>query len=315
MAELRGVPARIGAADVTRLESETGRLRGVDYRRGGGACRDAVVGSAARSDQLLRASASAEVRARLLVALADRHNLAGWTCFDTGLEQAAQEHWERALELASQAGDQNLIANIHYRAGRLRLHNGRRREALEIFALGVPAAQRSGSHHATALLRANEAWAHAGLGDQGLAKLRLGQAHEEFARSSDGVVPGWARFFDATDLSALTGMVFTELARTVDACHTATAIPALTAAILGYPDTMARSRALSLVALTANHLLGNDFDHADLVGQRALAAAGAVRSTRVADRLRPLRRLAERYRGDPHARHLAARVAAFTAHR
>ncbi|MFI9812881.1 tetratricopeptide repeat protein [Saccharothrix variisporea] len=312
MVEQRHVPARIGVRDVVRLEEETDRLRGMDYRLGGGASRDSAIVTAAWSDQLLRAKSTAAVRTRLLVALADLHNLAGWTCFDTGLDQAAARHWDRALVLAAEAGHDELVANIHYRAGRMRLHNARRREALEIFELGVLAAKRARSTHAVAMLRANEAWAHAGLGDQGLALIRLRQAHEEFDRSAPGDAPAWARFFDETDLSAMTGVVHTELARTVDPSHTATAIPALTAAVEGYPSGMARSRTFSLIALTTNHLLDGDFDQADAVGRRAVAQACELSSIRVADRLQPLRHLADRYRGDPHARMLTARIAAFT---
>ncbi|MBW4716913.1 tetratricopeptide repeat protein [Saccharothrix obliqua] len=312
MADRGRVPARIGAGDVARLEAETERLRGLDYRLGGGSCRDQVIVTAAWHDRWLRSAAGARVRLRLRVALADVHNLAGWTCFDTGREQDAARHWERALALAVDAGHQDLVANIHYRSGRLRLHGGRRREALEDFRRGLVAARRAGSYHAIAVLRANEAWAHAGMGDRGMAVIRLRQAHEDFARSAGTPVPGWARFFDATDLSALTGLVHTELARTADPGHTAIAIPALTAAILGYPDDMVRSRALSLVALAANHLVDRDFAHAAAVGGRAIAAAADVSSIRVADRLQPLRHLADRHRGDPHARRLAARIAAFT---
>jgi len=148
-----------------------------------------------------------------------------------------------------------------------------------------------------------------------MAVLRLRQAHEDFARSSPDPAPGWARFFDGTDLAALTGVVHTEPVRTVDPAHTATAIPALTAAIAGYSAGMARSRAPALVALATNHLLDNDFAQADLVGQRAVAAAAGVGSTRVTDRLRPLRHLAERHGADPHARDLAARLTAFTGSR
>jgi len=90
MAGRRRVPARIGVADVARLEAEIELLRGLDYRRGGAACRDAVIVTAAWHGQLLRSAAAPAVRARLRAALADAHNLAGWTCFDTGLDQAAE---------------------------------------------------------------------------------------------------------------------------------------------------------------------------------------------------------------------------------
>ncbi|WP_077011677.1 hypothetical protein [Saccharothrix sp. ALI-22-I] len=312
MAEHPHVPARIGVEDVVRLEAETERLRGLDYRQGGAACRASAVVCAAWHDRLLDADATDAVRERLLVALADVHNLAAWTCFDTGLEEAAARHWDRALELAVEAGHHDLEANIHYRAGRMRLHRGRCREALEMFERGLVAARRAGSRRAVALLQANQAWAHAGLGNQCEAMRLLNLAHDGFARVPSGPVPGWARFFDESDLCGLTGVVLTELARTVNPAHSATAIDTLTTAVRGYPDEMARSRAFSLVALATNHLVEHDFDHAAEVGGQALAAAGEVGSTRVADRLTPLRRLADRYRTDPHARTLSDRIAAFT---
>ncbi|WP_053716061.1 hypothetical protein [Saccharothrix sp. NRRL B-16348] len=311
MAEPQHVPAHIGVADVERLAAETERLRGVDYRRGGGACRESAIECATRHDRLLDAAAPGTVRRRLLVALADLHNLAAWTCFDTGFEDTATRHWDLALGMAVEAGHHDLAANIHYRVGRLRLHGGRRREALEAFSAGLVAARRAGSRRAVAMLRANQAWAHAGLGDEAEAVRLLNLAHDEFARAS-GPAPGWARFFDEPDLCGLTGVVLTDLARTVDPAHTAPAIDSLTAAVAGYSAGMTRSRAFSLMALAANHLVDGDCDQAADVGGQALALAGAIRSTRVADRLRPLRRLADRHPGNPHARTLSARVAAFT---
>ncbi|MEU4745366.1 tetratricopeptide repeat protein [Actinosynnema sp. NPDC023658] len=158
MAELRHVPAHAGVEDVVRLEDETERLRGLDYRAGGGASRDAAVACARHHDRFLEADLTDAVRARLLVALADLHNLAAWTCFDTGRPEVASRHWERALALATEAGHRDLEANVHYRVGRLRLHHCRWREALERFTRGLAAARRSGSRRAVALLHANQAW-------------------------------------------------------------------------------------------------------------------------------------------------------------
>ncbi|WP_123742630.1 hypothetical protein [Saccharothrix texasensis] len=110
----------------------------------------------------------------------------------------------------------------------------------------------------------------------------------------------------------MSGVVLTGPARTVDPSRTAAAIGSLTAAVSGYPEGMTRSRAFSLMALAANHLLDGDFDHAADVGARAPALAGTIRSTRVADRLRPLRRLAGRHPGNVHARAPSAGIAAFT---
>ncbi|QFZ18128.1 hypothetical protein [Saccharothrix syringae] len=313
MADRGQYPARIGAADVAELEERTRGLRARDYRGGGGTCRGAAIAAAAAGERLLGATASPRVRRRLLVALADLHNLAAWTCFDTGLDGPAVRHWTRAEELAASADSPELVANIHYRVGRLHLHRGDPVAALGCFGQGLVAARRAGSPHATAILRANQAWALAGRGDRAAALRRLGQAHEAFAACRPADAPAWARFFDETDLTAINGMVHTELARTVDPVHAATAIPALTSAVAGYPGDMHRSRTLSLIALTANHLVDNDFAEAAAVGERALELAAGVDSARVADRLRPVGELAGRYRGDARARELAGRIAAFAA--
>lgn len=303
------VPERVGFDDVARVEEETAVLRREDYRRGGGACRDAVVVSAQWHDRLLAAQATDAVRVRLLVALADAHNLAAWTCFDTGARQAAGRHWSRALELATEAGHDDLVANIHYRAGRLHLHRGACDDALAEFDRGAASAGRAGSAHSRAILHVNQAWAHAAAGNVELAVACLRQAHDQFDRASE--VADWARFFDETDLSAMTGVVHTELARTVDRNHSATAIPLLTAAAADYGPDMARSRALSLIALTTNHLLAHDFDEAAAVCEVALEASSGIGSARLLDRLAPVRSLASRHRANSDAARLAARVDAF----
>ncbi|MGM1064857.1 tetratricopeptide repeat protein [Saccharothrix sp. Mg75] len=309
MAE-RGVPGRIGLADVARLEAEVHQLRDLDYRFGGGVCRDAALVRAANNDQLLEAHCTALVRTQLLASLGDLHNLAAWMCFDTGLTRAARLHWRVALEFARDAGHQDLAANVHYRLGRVHLHLGEHREALGRFALGLATGC---SPHAASVLHVNMAWAHAGLGDRPAALADLHQAHDRFARSGPAAPPGWARFFDDVDLSAMTGMVHTELARTVDLAHTGTAVPALTNAVFGYSEGMVRSRVFCLIALSTNHLLDGDADQAARVGEQALASAPTVHSARLSDRLAELRALADRHPKDTSARELASRIDAFTA--
>ncbi|MBP2335361.1 tetratricopeptide (TPR) repeat protein [Saccharothrix coeruleofusca] len=300
------VPERVGFEDVARIEEGTAVLRQEDYRAGGGACRDAAVASAQWHDRLLDARATHAVRVRLLVALADAHNLAAWTCFDTGVNQAAGRHWARALELATEAGHDDLAANIHYRTGRLHLHRGACDDALLEFDRGAAVAV---SAHSKAILHVNQAWAHAAVGNVRPALECLRRAHDQFDRASE--VADWARFFDGTDLTAMTGVVHTELARTVDRAHSATAIRLLTAAAAGYGPNMARSRALSLIALTTNHLLAHDFDEAASVCEEALEASRGIGSTRLADRLAPVRGLAMLHRENADAAGVAARVDAF----
>lgn len=291
----RGIPPRrIGMPDVERLERATARFRAIDYPSGGGACCEEVGAAVADAERLLTASASRVVRGRLLVALADLHNLAAWTCFDVGSPGRADRHWTRALALATEAADHSLVANIRYRTGRVHLHGHAPSRALGLFEAGARAARMAGSQHTTALLLTNQAWALAALGDRPGALRRLGQALDHFDRSRPDAAPAWARFFDEVDLSAMLGVVHTELALSTGAAHTSLAISALVRATESYGPGMARSRVFSLIALAVDHVLDGDFDHAARVAAEAVEGARGVRSARVVDRMRPLARLAER---------------------
>ncbi|HEX4705496.1 MAG TPA: tetratricopeptide repeat protein [Pseudonocardiaceae bacterium] len=295
-------------ADVERLEIATSSIRALDYRYGGGRCRTAVATVVAQAEPLLGAAASDPVLARLCTALADLHNLAGWVCFDTGSTTVARTHFNRALTLAAQAGNDDLITNICYRAGRMHLHRDAPRDALGVFRLGQHVAHACGSALASAILHVNQAWAHAKLGLADQAHALLGMAEDAFARTNSHAAPPWAAFFSPVDLTAMAGTVHTDLARVVDPSHAVTAIPLLESSIDGYGPDMARSRAFNLISLAVNHVLDGDLDHAATVGARAVAACGDLTSTRVRDRLRPLRELVETRKSDPNARELADRI-------
>ena len=183
------------------------------------------------------------------------------------------------------------------------------------FQLGQVAAHASGSALAVAILYANQAWAYAkmGLDDEALAL--LGRSTDEFARADLAEVPAWATFFTETDMSAMVGTVYTELALTVDPAYTRSAIPALSTAINGYDQDMTRSRSFTLISLATNHLLEDDIDHAATVGAQAVAVAESVKTVRTKDRVRPLKREADKRRDNADARALSERIATFTATR
>ena len=153
-------PSRINMFDVRQIEAATRALRSLDDRHGWGFSWDAVAAQLAWGHQMLSAPASAEAKQRLHVALAELHNLAGWTSFDRGRFDTARDHFGRALELAKAGDADELAANILNRMGRMYLHTDAPDEALKMFKLGQLAALRSGADDAMELLRLNEAWAH-----------------------------------------------------------------------------------------------------------------------------------------------------------
>jgi transcriptional regulator with XRE-family HTH domain len=308
---LTPAPGRIGMTDVRQVEAATRALRSLDYQYGGGFCRDAVVAQLSWGQQMLSASGTDVVKQRLHVALADLHNLAGWTSFDIGLIDSARNHFGRALELAKAGNSNQLVANILYRMGRVYLHKESPDDALKMFQLGQIAAQESGSELAVAVICANQAWAYAMMGHEDQTMKLIGRTRDEFARAGGGDAEDWVKFFNEDDVYAMIGTVHTVLAQQVDTKHTKYAIPALQRAISSYGDDMARSKAFNLSFLATNHLLDGDIDHGAKVGHQAVDLAQHLKSRRVKDRLMPLKTEADKRRNYSDARDLSDTIARF----
>ncbi|MDX3662299.1 hypothetical protein PV646_33775 [Streptomyces sp. ID05-26A] len=274
--------SRVGLVHVRHLRAMTSALRAVDYRYGGGSCRTQVEALLSWCDKAFAHSASAAVRRDFRAAIAELHALAGWTAFDAGLGGSAHRHFLLALDFAQ---DEDLVANIRYRMGRVHLHHGGPAEALGMFRLAGMVAN---SHHTNAILAANQAWCYAEMGQRVPALAMLGRAHDEFARSDVDAAAPWAAFFDVHDLSGITGAIYTSLSRTVDRGFARPAITALRQAVTGYRDDMARSRTFALIALSLNHLVEGDADEAAVTAGLAVAQTGDMMSARTRKKLEPL---------------------------
>lgn len=305
--ETAPAPSRIGTFDVEHVEALTAAMRALDYRYGGGACRDAVAAQVRWSQQLLGAMCSDETRDRLHLALADLHNLAGWTSFDVGMFSVARRHFARALEQAKQVDDSSLAANILYRMGRLHLHRGMHKDALRFFQLGQISAQDSGCGVTVAMLCANEAWAYAMLGDPTQMSRSLARAQDEFDRADHGNAQSWVRFFGQADLHASIGIVRSAVREPNDQ-GIASAIDHITCGInLRGPD-MTRSRTFELTALAVTYLRAGERDEGLRIGNDAANSAALVRSIRTLDRLEPLQRITAERVNDADAQALARRI-------
>jgi len=282
--------SKIGLVHVKHLRTMTAALRAVDYRYGGGSCRTQVQALLSWCDKAFAHSANAAIRREFRCAIAELHALAGWTAFDAGLGGSAHRHFLLALNFAQ---DEDLVANIRYRMGRVHLHHGGPAEALGMFRL---AGLVSNTHHTNAILAANRAWCHAEMGQRVPALAMLGLAHDEFARSDVSAAAPWAAFFDVHDLAGITGAVYTSLARTVDTSFARPAITSSLQAVTGYRDDMARSRSFALIGLSLNHLLEGDADEAAVVAALAVTQSGDIVSARMRKKLEPLHAEASRRR-------------------
>src|SRR5437764_826171 len=153
------------------------------------------------------------------------------------------------------------------------------------------------------------------VGRAGEALALRGRCREPLARVDLAVALPWATFFTETDMSAIVGTVYSELALAVDPSYTRLAIPAVSAALNGYGPDMTRSQSFNLIFLATNHLLDGDIDRAATVGAQAVAVAESVKTVRTKDRLRPLKREADKRWRNADARALSERIATFTATR
>jgi hypothetical protein len=296
----RGV--RIGAGDIGRLEAATREFRALDYRHGGGSCRDAVQTLVPYAELMLLGVVQESTVPRLCTAVADLLNLAGWTSFDEGRPGAALAAFGRALELATAAGNDELVANVCYRVGRLYLHYDAVDEAVNQFEHGQAAARRTNSMLARATLSVNLAWAQAMRGDAPAALALLEAGRDEFAAAPVAAPPAWAAFFGETDLAAMIGTVRTELAQNVDPRYSGAAIDALVVAVNGYGPAMTRSRTLTQIWLATGHALAGNLDQAARLGGAAIKVVAELRSERTKQRLSALAAAAARHPDNTDAR-------------
>jgi tetratricopeptide (TPR) repeat protein len=305
------VPGRIRMTDVREVEAATRALRSLEYQYGGGFCRDAVVAQLSWCERMLISFGPEHVKKRLHVALADLHNLAGWTSFDMGLVDSARNHFGRALELAKAGDSDQLVANILYRMGRVYLHNEAPQDALKMFQLGQIAAQESGSELAVAVICANQAWAYAMMGHEEPAMRLIGRTRDEFARANLAEAEDWVRFFNETDVYAMIGTVHTTLAQKVDARHTKYAIPALTRALNSYGDEVGRAKVFNLSCLAINYLVQGDVDLGTNIGHQAVDLAQHLKSRGVWDHLLRLKIETDKHRNYTDARGLPDTISRF----
>ncbi|MEV6239837.1 hypothetical protein [Lentzea sp. NPDC051838] len=128
----------VGSLDVDVVRARTDALRTLDEQYGGIACHASVLEHLALVEPFIVTSSTP-----MWTAVAEVHELAGWTAFDSGMPGVALPHFSRALTLARQAENESLIASVLTRAGRMFLHHNAPDDALKAFQLGFVAAHNS----------------------------------------------------------------------------------------------------------------------------------------------------------------------------
>ncbi len=197
-----GLPSQVGMIDVAEVKHTADQLR-VAARAHGGQAR-AVSAAATQYGRLRQVPASNAVRTRLYSQLAALNNLAGWCCFDSGLDLHARWHYRTALDLAHEVGDGYELSRALRFSGVVDSARGRPDDALKVFQVGQSLLGPKSDPELVSWLHAVSAYALASMGHAAKAVEELAKARGDW-QSPDKYL--------RADMDYQTALVYMELRR------------------------------------------------------------------------------------------------------
>jgi hypothetical protein len=282
------VPAANGVADGVRVDAEAmNAFRAADRQVGGGHLYGTVVhylrtevaprlfGSTVDDDGLLTFSAAA--------ALTD---MAGWMAHDADRNLLAQQHFQRALALASIGADCQLRVHILAGMSHLALHLGDPDEAMQLAGAGTARLKEGpASPELAARLVALEARGWAARGESAACGRLLLEAEQTLDAASPAERSTWISRFDEGALASEAARCMRQLGQLVPARREAERVVALRS------GDRARSRAFGQLILAQVLIEERDLDEASAVGRDVLDGTQALGSFLVVRQLQRLRDL------------------------
>ncbi|MFF5232799.1 helix-turn-helix domain-containing protein [Dactylosporangium sp. NPDC000521] len=284
---------RIGAPTVEHVEQRVHQLRLLDDHVGGEETFALVTGEVTATADLLQSGSYAEdVGRRLLIALGELCQVAGWVASDAGRHSDAERLYLNGLRAAHAGGDRagaaNNLSSLSYQMANV----GDPRDAVVL----ARSASCDAKHHTSATTRAllleRVAWAHARAGDAHACDRTLAAVERELEHQRPDGDPVWVYWLSAEEVEIMAGRCWTELRRPLRA------VPILERATAGYGADIARETTLYLTWLAEAFVQAHEVDQAASAATRALRLARVARSDRATERVEVLRRVLEPHRGN-----------------
>lgn len=278
---------RVGRRTAEDFADRAHGLRLADDVLAGGDLLGPVFRELQASVRVLRESTQTEaVRRELLRAVAELAQIAGWVASDAA-DSRTERTYRLGLDLAREAGDTALAAQLAGSLGYHLVNNGRIPEGVALSVAAVTEAGLEAPGKTRALFHDRAAWAYTQAGDAQAAMRSLGNAHEALGEDA-GDAPGWAYWVNEAEVEIMDARVYTELRRPLRA------VPLLSRVLREYPATSTRERALYESWLAVAYVDANEPEQAAHIAARVIALSGDVASARASDRVRVvLSRLAE----------------------
>ena len=260
------LPSRLGVSDVAEIKNTTAQLRATAQQCGGQA--RAASAAATHYRRLTAVPAAGQVVRSLGAALAELDELAGWCCYDAGLDRHARWHYRTAVDLARRVGDDYRVASALRCAGLVDARRDRPNDAIKLYQIaGVKLGKRDPD--LAAWLDAVSAGALVDMGHE--------QAGDHLARAQDG----W-QATDATeraDQNYQSALVYVRLGR-LDVAE------ALTASVNGAGRVRPVGVFATILRATIHIQAGEP--RGLPMAKSAIDATAPLRSVRARERLVPL---------------------------
>lgn len=295
---------------VDQVEQNLPLLQALDDMHGGGHHLSYVSAQFRAIGLLLREGGHpAPSRKRLLQALAEIGQLAGWMAFDAAEHGLAQRYFATALRAAHQVDDRPLCAHI---LADLAFQAASREHATDAIPLGE-AAQRS-AQYAPAAVKASVlsrlAYAYASGGEEDAFRRTADEARETVTLATGHDAPRWMYFLTENHLECQAGYAMIQLGRSTSPNGTTTSSKRLLGDGTSLLETGEHAAQLGGASdrralfegawLALGHSIRGELEQACAVGDLAVSRLASVRSPRSVSVLKELSRDLRRRQRNPH---------------
>jgi transcriptional regulator with XRE-family HTH domain len=277
---------RVGASLASELERRVIELRHLDDVVGGVDLFPAVSKELADAQRVVNeCSYSEETGRRLLTAVGELAQLAGWVASDAGQYVEAQRIYLSGVSAATAADDHvlggQLLSSLSYQIANV----GDPADAMLLARSAITGA-RNATPTVRALLLERVAWASARGRDRDGARRALDAVDDSYEARTPGIgEPEWVYWLDRNEIDVMAGRCLIELGDPVSA------EPLLSNAISGYAPEHAREVALYRTWLSESYARAGMLDAARSTINRARKAANKVNSARLERRVLEVERL------------------------
>lgn len=283
----------VGDGLVSKVERRVAQLRRMDDFVAGGDLHELVERELRTTAGLLHEAAYSEALGkRLLTAIGELCQLAGWATGDAGDYPAAARYYSVGVKAAHAAGDTPLAANLISTLAYQVCNVGSPREAVLLAQTAVTGASRHATPTTRALFKERLAWANAKAGDRAQAERALAAVETEYAPRPDDD-PEWAYWLTEDEVRIMAGRCYVELG------EAKLAVSLLSAVLDHYDERLTRERALYLSWLAEAQIAVGAIDEAVATATETLGLTAQTSSARSDARMSVLRQRLQPYRRLP----------------